>query len=103
VAAEEDHVARVEDRGALPARVFRGDVGELVARLVGLVGARDRLDVGEEEIAAVACGRVGVRVDRLVLAAGRDPQAPVLGVGPVERDPRPDERVGLVMMWKESW
>jgi hypothetical protein len=78
-------------------------VRELVARLVGLVGARDRLDVGEEEIAAVACGRVGVRVDRLVLAAGRDPYAPVLGVGRSSATHAPMSVSGSVMMWKESW
>ena len=46
-------------------------------------------------VAAVAGLLVGVRVDGLVLAAGGDPEAAVLGVGAVERDPGADQRVGL--------
>src|SRR5215216_3571948 len=95
VAAEEDGVTLIEHGRPLPPGVPHGDRGEPVLRLVGIVGAAHRLDVGQVHVAAVALRLVGVRVDRLVLAPAGDPDAAVLLVGAVERDPRPDERVRL--------
>ena len=81
--------------GRFATGVARRDRGEAVPGVVGVVGAADRLDAGEVAVAAVARGQVGVGVDGLVVAAGGDPQAAVLGVGAVERDPCSDQRVGL--------
>jgi hypothetical protein len=89
---EEPDAAGGEDGRDLSARALRGDRREAVPDSSGSSApATGR----EQRVAAVAGVLVDVGVDRLVLAAGGDPHAAVLGVGAIERHPRPDQRVGL--------
>ena len=87
---------------ASPGSRTAGDLGvavrdrrQLVAGEVGVVGAADRVDVGQVGVAAVALRRVGVGIDGLVLGARADAHAAVLLVGAVEREPGADQRVRL--------
>ena len=80
--------------GHLTALVLRRHSRQVVAAFVRVVGARDRGDAGQQAVATVAGELVDVRVDGLVLGAGCDPQAAVLLVGAVERQPGPDQGVG---------
>src|SRR5690606_6518607 len=86
-AAEEGDVARVKDHWYLFARVPGRDLREVVFRFVGMAHAVDALYPVETAMPERLGLGVERRVDRFVFRADGHPQAAVVEVRPVEREP----------------
>ena len=91
--AEEDHITGLGfnlDLGI----VVQGDPRQGIDGDIGVAGRLDRVDIAKDGI-ALPRRAVAIGVDRLMLRAGRHPQAAVVFVGGVYRQPGAYERIRL--------